>query len=100
VSDKEWYSNKELFEFIQELKTEFKTESELLKAEMQQTREAIRRYNGLREELAQVKSDVESLKAEARGRSQVGRAVREWGGWIAALLMVLATFWKVFNGGA
>jgi ferric-dicitrate binding protein FerR (iron transport regulator) len=91
----EWYSNKDLFEFFNALRREFDN----LKSEMQQTREVIRRYNGLREELAQVKADVQTMKDEARGRGSVGRAIREWGGWITAILAASAAFLKLYQGG-
>ncbi|MCL6634005.1 MAG: CCDC90 family protein [Alicyclobacillus herbarius] len=95
AKSEEWYSNKDLFEFFNALQREF----DGLKAEMQQTREVIRRYNGLREELEKVKADVQTMQDEARGRSSVGRSIREWGGWGVALLSVVAAYLKVFHGG-
>ncbi|WP_026963065.1 hypothetical protein [Alicyclobacillus herbarius] len=68
AKSEEWYSNKDLFEFFNALQREF----DGLKAEMQQTREVIRRYNGLREELEKVKATYKPCKMKHVGEAQSG----------------------------
>lgn len=84
MSDEEknqWYTNKDLFEQINGLR-----------AEMQETRFMIKKYNGLREEVGKarneinevkkqtnkVKKEVETLQAQAKGRSSVWKDIRVW----------------------
>lgn len=77
MSDEEknqWYTNKDLFEQINGLR-----------AEMQETRFMIKKYNGLREEVGkarqeinEVKGEVETLQAQAKGRSSVWKDIRVW----------------------
>ncbi|GIP65523.1 hypothetical protein J32TS6_40780 [Virgibacillus pantothenticus] len=47
-----------------------------LRTEMQETRNVIRKYNGLREELGMVKEKVERIKMKTEGRKSVGEAIR------------------------
>ena len=86
MSEKEqWYSNKELFEQMLSMKEDIQS----LRAEMRETREIIRRYNGLREELFKVKDEVEEMKAKTEGRNSVFEAIRNWGGWLFALITLI-----------
>lgn len=78
MPDKQWYTNKDLFELIGELQKD-----------MQETRATIRRYNGLYTKVAEVKKQVDDIKAEQRGRQTVGAAIRNWGGWIFGLASFL-----------
>nr|QRZ17763.1 hypothetical protein JUJ52_18770 [Virgibacillus sp. AGTR] len=70
----QWYTNKDLFELINGLRSE-----------MQETRNVIKKYNGLREELGVVKEKVERIEAKTEGRKSVAEAIRLWGGWLFAL---------------
>lgn len=63
-----------------------------LRAELAQTRESIRRYNGLWEKVAALERQAQ----QAAGRAAVGRGIREWGGWALALLSTTITLIKVF----
>lgn len=81
---KEWYTNRDLYEMIQHLKAEIMT----LSGELRATQEAIRRYNNLRADLENVMMRVHAIEQQAAGRASVGRAVREWGGWIVAIVGV------------
>lgn len=78
MGDKQWYTNKDLFELINELKLD-----------LQETRQMIRQYNGLREELADVEKRLSDMESRAKGRNSVGKAIREWGGWVFALITLL-----------
>jgi hypothetical protein len=97
--NKQWYTNKDLFELINHMQGDFRD----LRSEMKETRSAIKKYNGLREEVGSarkeidgVKEEVEIIRAMAKGRSSVWTDVRLWGGWIVAFLTMLAALGKVF----
>ncbi|MCC2249069.1 hypothetical protein JUJ52_08920 [Virgibacillus sp. AGTR] len=74
----QWYTNKDLFELINGLRSE-----------MQETRNVIKKYNGLREELGVVKEKVERIEAKTEGRKSVAEAIRLWGGWLFALVTLV-----------
>lgn len=78
MTEEQWYSNKDLFEQINELKEE-----------MRETRTLIKQYNGIREKVDLVANDVNTLKALNTGRAKVLSAIREWGGWVFALITLL-----------
>ena len=81
---KEWYSNKELFEMFQGLKEELKI-----------TRDAVRKYNDIRINLNSVMERLTAIEQRAIGSYNVGKAIREWGGWIVAVLSFLFTLLKL-----
>lgn len=74
----EWYSNKDLFEMVQGLTQD-----------LQETRAVIKEYNGLRKDLGKTMSEVAEIKDQMTGRNQVWDGIRNWGGWIIALLTLL-----------
>lgn len=95
IGDGQWYTNKDLFEQINGIQTEFRD----LRSEMRETRTMIRQYNGLREIVDDVKQHnieierkVDDIEARAEGRSSVGKAIREWGGWIIAIISLIILF--------
>ncbi|MGY4689362.1 hypothetical protein [Salibacterium sp. K-3] len=94
----EWYSNKELFEQLNSFKDDFHD----LRAEMKETRSMISYYNGLREEVGEarkeidaVKGKVNKLEATAQGRTAVWNGIKSWGGWIVAVLTMVAGYLKL-----
>ena len=78
MGNEQWYTNKELFEQIN-----------ALRYEMQETRNIIKKYNGLREELGKIKEEVEEMKARTEGKLSVLEAIRNWGGWLFALITLI-----------
>lgn len=90
----EWYNNKQLFEQIIAMQEEFHG----LRGEMRETRMLMKQYNGLREEIGIVKEKVEQMEFEQQGRNSVGAAIRNWGGWIFALITLIVLLIK-FGGG-
>jgi len=74
----QWYTNKELFEQIN-----------ALRMEMQETRNVIRKYNGLREEIGIMKEKITKMEAMQQGKSKVGEAIRNWGGWLFAFITLV-----------
>lgn len=81
----QWYSNKELFEQINDLRFE-----------MKETRDLIKQYNGLREEIGKVKAKVNEMEAKSKGKKSVGEAIRQWGGWLFALITLVTLVYKNF----
>ena len=57
MEEKEWYNNKQLFEMLQQLRTEMLD----LRKEMGETRAIIRNYNGLREKVEDTAGKVNTL---------------------------------------
>nr|PZN07025.1 MAG: hypothetical protein DIU64_13015 [Caldicoprobacter oshimai] len=91
--EKEWYTPKELFEQINSLKIDFQE----LRAEMRETRETIKKYNGLREELYNLQCQLLEMKTSSMSKSLVARGIREWGGWIVAILALIVNFVKLWR---
>ncbi|WP_077319133.1 hypothetical protein [Virgibacillus proomii] len=85
IEREQWYTNKELWEQLNSLRADFKD----FRHEMQETRNVIRKYNGLREELGVVKEKVERIEAKTEGKKTVLEAVRLWGGWLFAFLTLI-----------
>jgi len=84
----EWYTNKELFEQMLAMKDDIQG----LRAEMRETREIIRKYNGLRKKLDVVEDRIEQMEAKAEGKNAVLEAIRNWGGWLLAILSLLLNY--------
>lgn len=82
-TEKEWYSNKELFEMFQGLKDELKI-----------TRDAVKKYNDIRSNLNDVMTRLTAIEERAIGRYSVGKAIREWGGWLVAVFSFLFALYK------
>lgn len=85
MGEEQWYSNKDLFEQINELRHE-----------MAQTRSIIKEYNGLRTTIHTVEKELADMKSKQVGKSKVATAIREWGGWIVALFAVIISLIKIF----
>ncbi|WP_080875537.1 hypothetical protein [Oceanobacillus timonensis] len=81
----EGYSNKELHKLITHMSNDF-TE---LRTEMKQTRETIKKYNGLREELAKLQKEIIYMKATGVGKSKTLEVIRQWGGWLFGLVTLI-----------
>lgn len=64
VTDKDWYSNKDIYERLQDLKDMFLREVPELRSEMRNTKETIKKYNGLYAEIKDMKEDVSSIHLE------------------------------------
>ena len=81
-----WYTNKELFEMFQGIKDE-----------MRETRAAIREYNGLRKLVNEVMTELASIKSAQLERYNVGKTIREWGGWILGIASFVFALWTYFG---
>lgn len=92
MGDEQWYSNKELFEQLNAVQKDFHD----LRFEMRQTRDVIKKYNGLREELGVMKEKIYRMESRAQGQYSVGEAIRNWGGWLFALITLIVLFSRNF----
>lgn len=81
----------EIFKMIDDTKKEFSD----LKTEMRETREIIKRYNGLRERIDDLTQKVNNLEAKAKGRFSVWEGIKSWGGWIISIITLLIAIWKL-----
>lgn len=90
----EWYTNKQLFEMVQGLKDDMAE----TRVELAATRESVRRYNGLREDLEGVKTRVQAIEQQGKGRASVGQNIREWGGWMVAGGIFLISLIRFYQG--
>ena len=79
-----WYSNKEIFEMLQGLKEE-----------LRETRILVTQYNGLRKDLAETMSKVAAIEQQNLGKTQVGTSIREWTGWVIAILALAVSILRV-----
>ncbi|WP_067841724.1 hypothetical protein [Amphibacillus sediminis] len=86
----QWYTNKELFEQLNQMQIDFND----LRIEMRETREVINKYNGLREKLDMVEDKVDRIEAKNEGKQLLGQAIREWGGWIFALITLIILIYR------
>lgn len=103
----QWYTNKDLFELINQLQGEvrdFRGDNKELRLEMKETRRIIKQYNGLREEVGEARKEIDDVKeqmnvlqAKQDGRYSMMNAVRLWGGWLFALVTLLILLYKTFS---
>ena len=93
--NKDWYSNKEIYEMVQTLMGDLRGMS----TELRQTREVVKKYNGLREEVGRCWTAILTLQQQAAGRSAAGKSVRDWTGYILALLMTIVALLQFFGKG-
>lgn len=77
---KEWYSNKQLYEMMVDLSKEL----EKTNAELTKTQTMIRDYNGLREEIAECRREIQELKSEKKGSKDM------WGYVVGGIGLLLA----------
>ena len=92
MTEKDWYSNKDLFEQLQALKDMFMNEVPELRHEMRDTKDKIKKYNGLREELGKIKSEVCILKEQIGTEKEVKDDSKKNWQWTLGWLVALASF--------
>lgn len=89
---KQWYTNKELHKLIVEMSRDF----EGLRADMRATRETIKKYNGLRKDIEELRIQVLKMESIKQGASKFGESIRSWGGWIFGLITLLVLLYTTF----
>ncbi|NLY46809.1 MAG: hypothetical protein GX053_12610 [Tissierella sp.] len=80
----QWYSNKELFEMM----NDFKGEVSGLRLEMKETKMLIRDYNGLRDTINRVENEVIDLKSNV---NTTQKSKTEYVGYIIAVISIVFT---------
>lgn len=98
--ERQWYTNKDLFEKLDSLKTEFNG----LRSEMYEFRGLIQSYNALREQLETVRNENDDIKQIVNGiinGSQVKKTtindLRVWGGWLFGLISLAILIYTTFK---
>jgi hypothetical protein len=84
LGEENWYGNKELFEMIQGLKED-----------LQETRTAVQRYNGLRRDLANVMQRLTIMEQKKLGQTETFEGIRKWGGWIIAIITLVLYLYQL-----
>lgn len=84
MGDKEqWYTNKDLYEMLRDLRDETQTMIRVAKE-----------YNDLRKTLNDLIRRVTAIEERALGRYNAGKAIRDWGGWIVAVMAFIYALYK------
>lgn len=84
MSEKEqWYTNKDLYEMLRDLRDETQTMIRVAKE-----------YNDLRKTLNDLIRRVTAIEERALGRYSAGKAIRDWGGWVVAILAFIYAVYK------
>lgn len=86
ITSKDWYSNKQLFEMMQDMSKRLDTFNEKFD-----------RYNGLiekqeknKETIQELHDRVSDIESESEGFAKAFELIRKWGGWIVAILALAA----------
>jgi hypothetical protein len=74
----QWYTNRDIYEMVMSLRDELK-----------KTQDVVVKYNGIRTDLNKCMTKMLEYENRAVGRYSVGQAIREWGGWLFALAIVI-----------
>lgn len=95
----DWYSSKEIYEKLMEVSNDFIE----LKGDIRETRTMLKQYNGLREEINNVKRDtaviqekVDGIINSEKGKHNLLENLRNWGGWIFGLLTLVILIYNQF----
>lgn len=105
--NKQWYSNKDLFEKLNDMRIEFRD----LSNEMQQTRKIIKKYNGLYEKIEDVEIEIDNVDKKivkvdnkisdiervTEGKNKVKTAIHQWGGWLFSFITLMVLLYTTFN---
>ena len=81
--EKPWYTNKDLFEMLTGLKDE-----------LRETREVVREFNTIQKQVTELMVRVSALEVSRVERYNVGKTVREWGGWLVAIASFAFAIWR------
>lgn len=84
-----YISNQEMFMELRKDVKCLREDISNVRTELRTTQQAVRQYNGLREELSFCKESIRSIEDKAKARAGVGVSIREWGGWIIAIVTLL-----------
>jgi len=82
----QWYTNKDLFEQIMELQQD-----------MKETRSVINKCNDLYEKVNYLKVRIDQVEYRRLNKTDFVNSIRQWGGWIFALITLIFLAIKTFN---
>lgn len=96
----QWYTNKELFEKINDLQLEMKS-----------TREIIKKYNGLYKKVDAVNKKIDvvdkktdnvdkkfdNFRSQERGKNKTKETIHQWGGWLFSFITLIVLLYTTFN---
>lgn len=80
MPDRQWYTNRDLFELINELQ-----------GELRETKLIIKRYNGLYEKVGSVEKRMSTIEVEQRTKLKSQDRFIKWSGYIFGLVSVIVT---------
>lgn len=78
----QWYSNKELFEMINGLKTD-----------LSETRRVVSEYNNLRRSLNDCIQRVINIEQQGVGKKSVEKAILSWTPWIISIVSIISALY-------
>lgn len=118
IQNDQWYSNKELFEMLQDLKEDLhNTRMDLRKyndlrgaiAELQRSQlaqsEACKKHlsdpdsvtHKIQDQITLLKLEIEEYKSKAEGKKSVEDSFLRWGGWIFGLAGMVISIIKILS---
>lgn len=86
--EEQWYTNKELYEMINDLKVE-----------LLETRKVVKEYNELRRDLGGCIQRIAAIEQRGAGKKTVEDAFLRWGGWLVGLGGLVSAIYFATRGG-
>ena len=68
-----------------------------LQQDMKETRSVIKKYNGLYEKVNYLKVRIDKVESRRLSKMDFVNSIRQWGGWIFALITLIFLVIKTFN---
>jgi len=93
VNQKEWYSNKDLHNYIIQLFKKFDN----LSNKLDETSDKIDEYNGLRDDIQDYKAELEEIKNKKKGKLEFAHWFIRWCGWRIAILSLGLTIYRFWG---
>lgn len=92
----QWYSNKEIFQFFENFKSDMTEKNNhllsqmgKLELEMAKTTTLIRDYNGLRSKIDECEKKINTLETSKSTEKETKKDGRDWIGWVVAVGMFI-----------
>jgi DNA-binding transcriptional regulator GbsR (MarR family) len=97
-----FYSNREIYEFMLEIKNSLKEDVDSLKKDLHETQTIIRKYNGLRknqgelqEKQVKLRKEVDEMKNTSNVKSGIAEGFKSWGIYVVMILSLIITFLSI-----
>lgn len=92
----QWYSNKEIFQFFEDFKSDMSEKNNQLlnqmsklELEMAKTTTLIRDYNGLRQKIDCCEKEIAQIRTSRLTEKETKKDGRDWIGWVVAVGMFI-----------